>query len=123
MDHKILIIEDEDVLGRLLNNKLLEQGYEVVWAKDGQEGYEQIESFAPDLILLDIILPKMNGFEVLEKMRLNDNLKRIPVIVISNSGQPVEIERAQKMGVKDWLVKTEFDPEEVVDKVTRQLSK
>lgn len=123
MSKKILIIEDEDVLGRLLNNKLIEQGYEVVWSKDGQDGYEQIESFSPDLILLDIILPKMNGFEVLEKMRLSDNLKRIPVIVISNSGQPVEIERAQQMGVKDWLVKTEFDPEEVVDKVTRQLSK
>jgi len=73
--------------------------------------------------LLDIIMPKMGGFEVMEEMGKDKNLKDIPVIVISNSGQPVEIDKAQKLGAKDWLIKTEFDPQEVVDKVVKQIGK
>jgi len=75
------------------------------------------------LILLDIIMPKVNGFEVLEKIKVDSELNKIPIIIVSNSGQPVELERAQKLGAVDWLVKTEFDPEEVIDKVIRQIGK
>ena len=74
-----------------------------------------------DLVLLDIVMPKMGGFEVMEEMQKDEELKIIPIIVISNSGQPVELDRAQKLGAKDWLIKTEFDPQEVVDKVKKQL--
>jgi len=77
----------------------------------------------PDLILLDIIMPKVNGFEVMEKMQKSPNLKEIPVIIVSNSGQPVEIDRAKKLGVKDWLIKTQFDPQEVIQKVIKQIGK
>jgi PleD family two-component response regulator len=82
-----------------------------------------IKEERPDLILLDIVMPKMNGFEVMEEMGKDKELSKIPVIVVSNSGQPVELDRAQKLGAKDWLIKTEFDPQEVIDKVIRQIGK
>jgi len=114
MAKKILIIEDEDILRNLLEEKLKQKGYDVSVAKDGQEGLSVMPKIMPDLILLDIIMPKVNGFEVMEKMQKSPNLKEIPVIIVSNSGQPVEIDRAKKLGVKDWLIKTQFDPQEVI---------
>ncbi len=120
---KILIVEDEDLLLNLLQNKLTQEGYKVSVARDGIEGLEKIKKEKPDLVLLDIVMPKMGGFEVMEQMRKDKQLKTIPVIVISNSGQPVEIDRAQKLGAKDWLIKTEFDPQEVINKVIKQIGK
>ena len=84
-------------------------------------GLEKMRQDKPDLILLDIIMPKMGGFEVMEEMGKDKALSDIPIIIISNSGQPVELGRAKELGAKDWLVKTEFDPQEVVDKVKKQL--
>ncbi len=121
MAKKILIIEDEELLLNLLKNKLSELGYEVFTAIDGLQGLEGIKELAPDLVLLDIVMPKMGGFEVLEKKQEDDSIKNIPVIIISNSGQPVELEKAKQLGVNDWLVKTEFDPIEVVEKVIKQI--
>ena len=118
---KILLVEDEEILLDLLQKKLREEGYEVFIAKDGEEGLKAIRETKPDLILLDIVMPKMGGFGVMEEMVKEPELKKIPVIVISNSGQPVELDRAQKLGAKDWLIKTEFDPEEVIDKVKKQI--
>lgn len=123
MAKKILIIEDEETMIDLLQRKLTAEGYEVSVARDGQEGLRVMQEVRPDLILLDIIMPKMGGFEVMEEMNKNKELEKIPVIVISNSGQPVELDRAQKLGAKDWLVKTEFDPQEVINKVVKQIGK
>lgn len=120
---KILLIEDEEIIIGLLQKKLLQQGYEVSIAKDGEAGIRTMREKRPDLVLLDIIMPKMGGFEVMEEMGKDKELKDIPVIVISNSGQPVELDRAQKLGAKDWLIKTEFDPREVLDKVVKQIGK
>ena len=120
---KILLVEDEEILLDLLQKKLTKEGYEISVARDGEEGLKAMREVKPDLILLDIIMPKMGGFEVMEEMGKDKNLKDIPVIVISNSGQPVEIDKAQKLGAKDWLIKTEFDPQEVVDKVVKQIGK
>ena len=118
---KILIIEDEEIILNLLQKKLDQQGYEVSVARNGQEGLETMRKIKPDLVLLDIVMPKMGGFEVMEEMQKDSQLKKTPVIIVSNSGQPVEIDKAQELGAKDWLIKTEFDPQEVVDKVRRQL--
>ncbi len=118
---KIIIVEDEEILRNLLQKKLLAEGYEVDIAEDGEVGLLKIKENKPDLILLDIIMPKMGGFEMLEELQKDESLLDIPVIVVSNSGQPVEIDRAQKLGVKDWLVKTEFDPQEVIEKVIAQI--
>ena len=118
---KILLVEDEEIMISLLQKKLTKEGYEVSVARDGEEGLKAMREVRPDLVLLDIIMPKMGGFEVMEEMGKDKNLKDIPVIVISNSGQPVELDKAQKLGAKDWLIKTEFDPQEVIDKVKKQV--
>jgi len=120
---KILLIEDEEIMVGLLQKKLRQEGYEISVARDGEEGLRAVREIKPNLILLDIIMPKMGGFEVMEEMAKDKELKEIPVIIISNSGQPVELDRAQQLGAKDWLVKTEFDPQEVVDKVAKQIGK
>jgi len=119
MAKKILLIEDEEIMIDLLQRKLTQEGYEISVTRDGEEGLKAMREVSPDLILLDIIMPKMGGFEVMEEMQKDKELKKIPVIIISNSGQPVEIDRAQKLGAKDWLIKIEFDPQEVVEKVKK----
>ena len=121
MAKKILIIEDEEIMYSLLERKLSQEGYTVKVAKDGEEGLEEIRKEKPDLVLLDIIMPKKGGFEVMEDIQKDKNLKDVPVIVISNSGQPVELDKAKELGAKDWLIKTEFDPEEVIEKVKNQI--
>ena len=118
---KILIIEDEEILLNLLQRKLIQEEYEVSVARDGDEGLRLMKETLPDLILLDILMPRMGGIEVMEEMQKDDDLKGVPVVIISNSGQPVEIDKAQKLGAKDWLIKTEFDPQEVVEKVKKQI--
>ncbi len=123
MGKKILLVEDEEIMIGLLQKKLTQEGYEILVARDGEEGLEAIKKNKPDLILLDIIMPKMGGFEVMEEMSKDPEIKDIPVIVISNSGQPVELDRAQRLGARDWLIKTEFDPREVVVKVIKQIGK
>lgn len=120
---KILIIEDDVFLGEVLSKKLLDEGYDAILVKDGKEGFEKIAAVHPDLILLDIILPTMNGYDILEKKLADPMIAAIPVIIISNSGQPVEINRALALGVKDYLVKAQFDPEEILIKVRAQLRK
>ena len=121
MAKKVLIVEDEEIIYELLQRKLTQEGYEVVVAKDGEEGLAKIREEKPDLILLDIIMPKKGGFEVMEEIQKEEGLKDIPVIVISNSGQPVELDKAKELGAKDWLIKTEFDPQEVIEKVKKQI--
>jgi DNA-binding response OmpR family regulator len=98
-----------------VKSKLEHSGYATISAEDGQAGLDKIRQEKPDLILLDIILPQKNGFDVLEEM--NSEKIDIPVIIISNSGQPVEIDRAKKLGVRDYLIKADFSPSEVIDKV------
>jgi len=123
MAKKILIIEDEEVLTKVLKRKLVSEGYDVSTAKNGNEGLAKMKKEKPDLILLDIVMPEKGGFEVMEEMNKDEELKDIPIVIISNSGQPVEFERARKLGVDDWLVKTEFGPQEVLDKVIKQIGK
>jgi len=118
---KVLVVEDEKLIASLLQRKLTDEGYYAFIAEDGEKALEEIKTKHPDLILLDIILPRMNGFDVLEAMRKDNEMKDIPVIIISNSGQAFEIDKAKEYGVKSWLVKTEFDPGEVVEKVREQI--
>lgn len=118
---KILLIEDEKTITDVLSKRLAREGYQILAAENGEEGLRTMREKKPDLILLDIIMPRMGGFEVMEEMNKDPELKKIPVIIVSNSGQPVEINRAQKLGAKDWLIKTEFDPQEVVEKIKKQI--
>lgn len=117
---KILIIEDEEVLSDVLESKLKKAGYDTVVAADGVEGFNKIKEWHPDMILLDIVMPKMNGYEVLEKMKEEKII--IPVIIISNSGQPVELEKTKKLGAVDYLIKTKFNPDDVITKMKKYLN-
>lgn len=123
MPKKILLIEDEDIMIDLLEKKLIQEGYEVTVARNGEEGLRAMRETKPNVILLDIVMPKMGGFEVMEEMNKDPDLKEIPIIIISNSGQPVELDKAKELGARDWLIKTEFDPQEVIDKVIKQIGK
>lgn len=122
MAQKILVIEDEQVLGEVLFSRLQKEGYETYWETNGESGLKKIRELKPDLVLLDIVMPKKNGYEVLEEKAKDKKIKDIPVIIISNSGQPVEIEKILELGAKDYIVKAQFSPEEVLGKVRRYLS-
>lgn len=120
---KVLIIEDEDLIMDLLRKKLSQENYDVSTAHDGEEGLRVLREIKPDILLLDIVMPKKNGYEVMKEMSEDPELKKIPIIIISNSGQPVELDKAKDLGAKDWLIKTEFDPQEVVEKVRKQIGR
>lgn len=119
---KILVVEDDNVLRDVLLQKLLKNNYDAMGAEDGMVAMEKIASYKPDVILLDILMPKKDGLEVLEEIHASEEMKKIPVIIISNSGQPVEIERARELGARAFLVKAVFEPSEVLDKVARVLN-
>lgn len=103
--------------------KLQSKGYTTLWTRDGKEGFGQIESFTPDLILLDLLLPSMNGYEILEALNKKYGAEMFPpVIIISNSGEPVEISKVLTLGAKDYLIKVDFNPDEVLQKVEAQLN-
>lgn len=118
----IVIIEDEEILVDVLKKKLETEGYQVYAAMDGEQGLALIETTRPDLVLLDIIMPKMNGYEVLGELQKKFKAGNSPpVIIISNSGQPVEIDKAINLGAKDYIIKAQFTPEEVISKVNKIL--
>ncbi len=119
---KILIIDDDRLLNSLLEKKLTKNGYEVAIATNGDKGLKKIKEIMPNLILLDITMPIMDGYEVMEKISNNDSLKSIPLIVISNSGDPIEIERIKKIGIaKDWIIKVNFNLDEVLSIVQKYI--
>lgn len=119
----ILIVEDEEALLQTLAYKLTKEGYVVRLARDGVQGLEAVATERPDLILLDILMPNIDGFGVLERLKEQHLLPELPVIIISNSGQPVEIDRAIELGARDYLVKADFAPDEVLAKVHAILGK
>lgn len=117
----IVLVEDEQIMVDLLVKKLKDAGYLVKVAKDGISGLALIRKVKPDLVLLDMLLPVLNGFGVLEKLSAEKFLPKLPVMVISNTGQPIEIERVNKLGVRDYLIKVNFDPTELLIKVNHIL--
>jgi len=117
---KILIIEDEEALASVISSKFKLEGFAVAVEGNGQDGLNKIKAWRPDLILLDIIMPKMNGYEVLENLQKNNN--KIPVIIISNSGQAIELEKIKKLGAIDYIIKTQINPKDVVEKVKNILN-
>ena len=117
MAKKILIIEDDKFLRELISQKLEIEGYEISEAVDGEKGIKQVEEEKPDLVLLDLILPGIDGFEVLTKMKEDSALSQIPVIILSNLGQKDDVERGLKIGANDYLIKAHFTPGEIINKV------
>ena len=114
---KILIIEDDKFLRDLISQKLLREGFNVVSAVDGEDGFKKAKEEKPDLVLLDLILPGIDGFEVLSKIREEAGLADLPVIILSNLGQKEDIEKGIQLGAVDYLIKAHFTPQEVIDKI------
>jgi len=121
MAKKILIVEDDKFLRELIARKLIAENYEIIEAIDGEEGLKKIKEEKPDLVLLDLILPGIDGFEVLSKMKDDPALASIPVIILSNLGQREDLEKGLKLGAVDYLVKAHFTPNEIIEKVKQAL--
>ncbi len=117
MPHKILIVEDDKFVRELIFQKLTEEKFDVAAAKDGEEGVEKVKSIKPDLILLDLILPGIDGFEVISKVRENKETGSIPIIILSNLGEKGDVDRGIKLGANDYMIKAHFTPKEIVEKV------
>jgi len=117
MGKNILIIEDDEFLRGLISKKLASEGFAVISAIDGEKGIEKAREQNPDLILLDLLLPNVDGYEVLQKMKENPATSHIPIIVVSNLGQSEDIDKAMKLGATDFLIKAQYTAEEIVNKV------
>ena len=120
---KILIIEDEEVLAEVLKEKLKKANLEVKIAKDGEEAISMAKSFEPDVIVLDLLLPKVSGFEVLKQVKADERLSRIPVVVLSNLSDDENIKKAMNMGAMDYFVKANHPINEIVEKIKGTLLK
>ena len=118
---KILVVEDDKFLLKVYATKFKKEGFNISLAEDGVEALEITKKEQPDLILLDLILPKMHGFEVLKKLKENPKTKNIPVFILSNLGQDTDVEKGKKLGAVDYLIKTDFSIQEVVDKINKTL--
>jgi len=121
MAKTILVVEDDKFLRELISKKLKDEGYNPVQAEDGEKGAEQAKKASPDLILLDLILPGIDGFEVLSRIKEDSTISSIPVIILSNLGQKEEIEKGIKLGAVDYLIKAHFTPGEIIEKVKEVL--
>jgi len=121
MAKTILIIEDDKFLRELIVQKLLKEGYEIFEAVDGEEGIKKIKGEKPDLVLLDLILPGIDGFEVLSKMKEEPQISSIPVIILSNLGQREDVEKGLGLGAVDYLIKAHFTPGDIIEKIKKVL--
>lgn len=114
---KILFVEDESALQKTFGALLRQEGYEMVSATDGEAGLRLARSEKPDLVLLDLILPKMDGFKVLEALKKDEATKSIPIIVLTNLEEIENVEKAIELGATTYLVKTNYTLEELAQKI------
>ena len=117
MAHSILIIEDDDFLRSLAVTKLETNGFTVAQVANGQDGLNQVAQSIPDLIILDLMLPILSGFDVLKSIKASDATKNIKVIVFSNLGEEGDIKTCLDLGANDYLVKANFTLDELVEKI------
>lgn len=117
--YKILLIEDEPDLSDLFSTSLKKAGFTVEVIKDGANALDLVKKIKPDLVLLDLIMPKKDGYEVLKEVKCNEATKKTLVYVFSNLTQKTEIEKAMKLGAKDYLIKSDYTPSQLVDKINK----
>ncbi len=120
---KILIIEDDRFISKMYQLKLSLDGYTVQVAENGKVGLELSKSFLPDIVLLDILMPEMDGFEVLKNLKATANTKDIPVLIMSNLGQEDHIQKGKEMGAVGYIVKTQYTPAKIVEIIKEVLAK
>lgn len=117
----LLLIEDDPLLVKMYATKFRSEGFEVITAQDGEEGLKAAVAHTPDIILLDIMMPKLSGTEVLSKLKETESTAKIPVIVFSNLSQEDQAKEVIQMGAKEYLVKANLTPGEVVQKIKQYL--
>lgn len=120
---KILFIEDESALQKTFGDIFRQEGYEMISALDGEIGLNLAKKENPDLILLDLVLPKVNGFEVLQNLKGDEGTKNIPVVVLTNLEEIGDVEKALELGATTYLVKENYSLEEVIEKIKKTLQK
>ncbi len=118
---KVLLIEDDELISRMYSKALAIRGYEVEAAANGAEGIEKAKSFLPDLILCDVMMPEMNGLEVLLKLKEDQKLREVPVVMLTNLSGTHDAEVAKERGAIDYLVKSEHRPTDIAAKVESYL--
>jgi len=129
MEHKdqnskgktVLLAEDDAIILQMFSTYLTEEGFSVLEAASGQKALEMIREQTPAIVLLDLMMPDLSGFDILEAMQQDAKLSKIPVIVFSNLGQDTDIKRAKSLGVKDYLVKADVTPDVVAEKIRQYL--
>ncbi len=119
---KILIIEDEKMLAEMYRDRFIHEGYDVYSSYDAEEGMQMAIKIKPDLIILDILLPRANGTEFLEKKQKIDEIKEIAVIAYSNYDDNIYREKAKNLGVKEYLIKTNYTPKEISEIVKKYIN-
>lgn len=122
MAKKILLVEDEPLLSNLLKQRLEKEGMEVFQAHDGEEALSFLRTSKPDLIILDIILPKVSGFEVLQFLQSDPQLEKAPVIIASNLGQEADVNKGRGLGAVQYFVKAKMSIEDLVNEVKKAVS-
>ncbi|HDQ22771.1 MAG TPA: response regulator [Candidatus Uhrbacteria bacterium] len=118
---KIILIEDDSFLVEMYSTKFELEGFEVISAEDGKKGLEMVKKEKPDIILLDILMPQMDGFAVLDALKKDKEVADIPVILLTNLGQKEDVKKGFEKGAVGYLIKAHFMPSEVVDKIKKIL--
>ena len=121
MAKKILVIEDDNFLQGLIARKLSNEDFTVSSAGDNKETFDILAKETPDLILLDLLLPEVDGFEILKKIRESESWKNIPVLVFSNLSGENDIKKAQGLGIEEYMIKSNFTLDELLEKVNKLL--
>ena len=119
--YRILLVEDEDFLRRIFKLRLTAEGYQVTDVDSGEAAWKMLQESLPHLIILDLYLPQMNGFEFLERLKAHPKLSRVAVLILSGLGQDADIRRGLELGAKEYVIKTKIKPSEFLEKVSRLL--
>ncbi|MFW5884717.1 MAG: response regulator [Patescibacteria group bacterium] len=120
---KVLLVEDEKILREMCSKHLKKNNVSVIEAIDGEEAIQKAEEELPDVILLDIIIPSKDGYEVLENIKNNPQTKNISVVMLSNLGQQEEVDKAEKLGADDFIIKANTMPKEIAEYVLENFAK
>lgn len=118
---KILVAEDDKFLLKIYQTKLAKEGFNILIASDGEEAIQMVKSEKPSLVILDLLLPKKSGFEVLAEIKADPVTKDIPVIISSNLGQDADVEKGLKLGAADYMIKANLSITEVMDKIKKYI--
>jgi CheY-like chemotaxis protein len=115
----ILWVEDDKLIASILGKRLISSELNLIHANDGKEAFSQLKTIVPDIIVLDLLLPGMDGFEILQKIKMDERLKKIPVMILSNLSKPGDLEKAKLLGAAKFIVKAASSLDNIIDEVKK----